>query len=194
MIHGRELTGDWKRASGREWLVTNGLGGFAAGTVSGANTRRYHGLLVASLKPPVERTVLLAKVDLSVNYDGRRYALGANEFDGGAVHPQGYVHLESFRLQGGLPTWRYAIGDALLQQQIFMAPLMQSSYLGLRLLRASSPMDIMLLPLCTHRDYHPQLRGAHAFGVESSESSCSVRAFDGARAAFVDRTGPLRAW
>ncbi len=181
MIHGRELTGDWQSASAREWLVTNSLGGFAAGTVSGANTRRYHGVLIASLRPPVERTLLLAKVDLSVQYDGRRYDLAANEFDGGVVHPRGYVHIESFRLRDGIPTWCYAFGDALLQQQIFMAPLMQSSYLGLRVLRATLPMDITLQPLCAYRDYHAQQRGAQAFAVEPGASACTVRAFAGSR-------------
>lgn len=89
LLLGRDLTGDWNIASRREWLVTNGLGGFAAGTVAGANTRRYHGLLVASLKPPVQRTLLLAKADLAVRYQGRNVELGANEFSDGVIHPQG---------------------------------------------------------------------------------------------------------
>jgi predicted glycogen debranching enzyme len=182
LVLGRDLTGDWNLASRREWLVTNNLGGFAAGTVSGANTRRYHGLLVASLTPPVQRTVLLAKVDVRVNYQGRSVELGANEFSGGVIHPQGYAHIESFRLLQGIPTWRYAIGDALLEQQIFMAPLTHSSYLGLRLLRAGAAIDIALQPLCTYRDYHSQLRGERDFRVDAAPSSCTVLAFDGARA------------
>jgi len=180
-VLGRDLTGDWGTASRREWLVTNNLGGFAAGTVAGANTRRYHGLLVASLKPPVARTVLLAKVDLSVRYQDRSYELGANEFGGGVIHPQGYVHIESFRMLDAIPTWRYAIGDALLEQQIFMAPLTHTSYLGLRLLRASASVDVTLQPLCTYRDYHSQLRGANAFLVDAAQAGCAVRAFDRAR-------------
>src|SRR5438093_1139543 len=67
----------------REWLVTNGLGGFASGTVAHANTRRYHGLLVASLRPPVERVVMVAKVDAFVEYQGRRFGLACNEFADG---------------------------------------------------------------------------------------------------------------
>src|ERR1035441_4446042 len=181
VVLGRDLTGDWGTASRREWLVTNNLGGFAAGTVAGANTRRYHGLLVASLKPPVARTVLLAKVDLSVRYQDRSYELGANEFGGGVIHPQGYVHIESFRMLDAIPTWRYAIGDALLEQQIFMAPLTHTSYLGLRLLRASASVDVTLQPLCTYRDYHSQLRGANAFLVDAAQAGCAVRAFDRAR-------------
>ena len=120
LVLGRDIAADWSTACRREWLVTNNLGGYAAGTVAGANTRRYHGLLVASLKPPVQRTVMLAKIDLRVRYRERNYELGANEYADGVVHPRGYVHIESFRLRGGIPTWRYAIADALLEQQIFM--------------------------------------------------------------------------
>jgi len=107
-VMGRDITGNWETASRKEWLVTNGLGGFAAGTVAGANTRRYHGILVATLNPPVERLMVVAKLEVSVMYLGRRYDLSANEFDGGAVEPKGFVHIESFQLEGGIPTWRYA--------------------------------------------------------------------------------------
>src|SRR5689334_578672 len=99
----------------REWLVTNGLGGFAAGTVALANTRRYHGLLVASLKPPVERLVLVSKVDVEVEYRGRRYPLTANEYADGTIAPRGFDHLVSFRLDGSIPVWTFAIADALLE-------------------------------------------------------------------------------
>ena len=69
----------------REWLVTNGLGGFASGTVALANTRRYHGLLVASLSPPVQRVLMLAKLDVTVRYRGITFELGCNEFEGDSL-------------------------------------------------------------------------------------------------------------
>ena len=81
----------------REWLVTNGLGGYAAGSVSLANTRRYHGLLVASFKPPVDRLVLVSKVDIAVGYRGVTYALTSNEFADGTLSGRGFEHLVSFR-------------------------------------------------------------------------------------------------
>ncbi len=65
---GREVCGDLEAAEAREWLVTNGLGGFASGTVAGTATRRYHGLLVAALHPPAGRTLLVAGLDESVRY------------------------------------------------------------------------------------------------------------------------------
>jgi len=181
LVLGRDIAADWGTACRREWLMTNNLGGYAAGTVAGANTRRYHGLLVASFKPPVQRTVMLAKVDLRVRYRERNYELGANEYADGVVHPRGYVYIESFRLRGGIPTWRYAIADALLEQQIFMAPLKHTSYLSLQLLRASAGLEVTLQPLCTYRDYHCEARGARPFEVRSGAAQCAVSAFEGAR-------------
>ena len=70
---GRADCGRFESAVEKEWLVTNGLGGFGAGTVSGANTRRYHGLLVAALRPPLERTVLVAKIDAVAEYNDKSY-------------------------------------------------------------------------------------------------------------------------
>jgi glycogen debranching enzyme len=161
--------------------VTNGLGGFACGTVAGANTRRYHGFLMASLSPPVERTLLVAKIELSVLYLGVETDLSANEFAGGAISGQGFVHLESFAVQDGIPVWRYAVADALLEQRIFMAPGANTSYLRLELLRATGPLRATLKPLITYRDYHSHGRGANAFQLEAEAELCRVQAFAGAR-------------
>jgi predicted glycogen debranching enzyme len=181
LILGRASCGDWQTASRYEWLVTNGLGGFACGTVAGANTRRYHGFLVASLRPPVERVLLVSKVELSVQYQGTQTDLSANEFTGGVISGLGFEHLESFSIRQGIPTWRYAVADALLEQQIFMAPGANSSYLGLTLLRASAPLRVTFKPFVTYRDYHSQNRGAQALQVQSQGGTCTIRAFDGAR-------------
>jgi predicted glycogen debranching enzyme len=161
--------------------VTNGLGGFACGTVAGANTRRYHGFLMASLSPPVERTLLVAKIEPSVQYLGVETDLSANEFEGGAISGHGFVHLESFAVQHGIPVWRYAVADALLEQRIFMAPEANTSYLRLELLRASAPLRATLKPLITYRDYHSHGRGARDFQLEADAEQCRVQAFAGAR-------------
>src|ERR1700740_3170053 len=81
----------------REWLDTNGLGGFASSTIIGLNTRRYHGLLVAATKPPVGRLVLLSKLEESLFIDGERFDLSANRHPG-VVHPEGFRYLKQFRL------------------------------------------------------------------------------------------------
>jgi predicted glycogen debranching enzyme len=162
--------------------VTNGLGGFACGTIAQANTRRYHGFLLASLKPPVQRTLLVSKVDLVVEYQGQSLEIGANEFADGTVSPRGFIHLESFAIPDGIPTWRYAIADALLEQQIFMAPGANTSYLRLRLVRGSGAMRLTLKPYVTYRDYHSHAHGEHPFKLDSSTEHCRIQAFDGARA------------
>jgi predicted glycogen debranching enzyme len=181
MTLGRQICGSWDGAANYEWLVTNGLGGYACGTVALANTRRYHGFLMASLAPPVQRTLLAAKFDLSVEYLGATADLSANEFAGGAITPRGFVHLESFAIVEGVPTWRYAIADALLEQQIFMARGANTSYLRLELLRSSAPMRITLKPFVAYRDYHSQGIGPKEFQLDAAPQGCRIQAFAGAR-------------
>ena len=178
---GRDLCGNWDEAVRREWLVANGLGGYACGTVALANTRRYHAFLMASLAPPVERTLLVAKVEVSVDYLGRRYALTSNEFADGTVDPRGFADIESFAVEDGIPVWRYALADALLEQRIFMAPGANVSYLTLQLRRASAAARIELKPLAAYRGMHAHEQGGSPFGVEARAAGCTVRAFEGAR-------------
>lgn len=154
--------------------MTNALGGYAAGTVALANTRRYHAFLMASMAPPVERTLLVSKIELSVEYQGRQVDLTANEFLGGIISPQGFVHLESFAIRSGVPTWRYAVGDALLETQIFMADAANTSYLRMQLLRGLAPMRVTLKPFVTYRDYHGHSRGTLDLGLNSDTTMCRI--------------------
>jgi predicted glycogen debranching enzyme len=178
---GRQICGHWEGAADYEWLVTNGLGGYACGTVALANTRRYHGFLVASLAPPVQRTLLVAKTDIRVKYLDLESDLTANEFAGGTISPQGFVHLESFAVIDGMPTWHYAVADALVELKIFMAQGANTTYLSIELLRSSAPMQVTLKPYVTYRDHHSQGIGAQPFELEAAADQCSVRAFAGAR-------------
>src|SRR5438067_7176987 len=107
---GPETCGDLAAALGREWLETNALGGFASATIVGMNTRRYHGLLVASLRPPVERYVLLSKLEETLVVDSALCELGVNRYPG-AVHPEGYHFLVRFRLDP-FPVFTYRAGGA----------------------------------------------------------------------------------
>ena len=84
---GREACSDLEFANKREWLVTNGIGGYASGTIAGIRSRSYHGLLIAALQPPVARTLLLAKFDETATYDGLEYSLFVNHWTKGAVEP-----------------------------------------------------------------------------------------------------------
>src|SRR5689334_25426344 len=90
------IYGNPDSAGRREWLETNGIGGFASSTVIGMNTRRYHGLLVAATQPPVGRMVLLAKLEEAVIVGGRRFELSCNRYPG-AIYPEGHLLLKEFR-------------------------------------------------------------------------------------------------
>jgi len=176
LILGRANSSTFEAACRREWLVSNLMGGYACGTVGGANTRRYHGFLIASRTPPVERTLLVAKVEVSLEYLGHLYHLSANEFAGGAVDPRGFIHIESFTIDHGIPCWRYALADALIEQRIFMAPDAQTSYLTLEVKRATAPLRCELKPLLIHRDHHAQSRGKQPLDMQVSEGHLTVRA------------------
>lgn len=151
---GRETCGDLTAALRREWLVTNGLGGYASGTLSGINTRRYHGLLVAALEPPVGRTVLVGGVMEHVTYAGATTALSTHEYVDGTIDPHGYRHLQSFRLEGTLPVWTFAIADALLERRVWMAHGANTTYVSYRLVRATGNLELSVTPLITYRDFH----------------------------------------
>ncbi|HEX9370502.1 MAG TPA: glycogen debranching enzyme N-terminal domain-containing protein, partial [Roseiflexaceae bacterium] len=183
LVHfGRELCDDLAAGMRREWLVTNGLGGYASGTLAGPNTRRYHGLLVAALNPPVERTVLVGGAVEWASYDGRRYPLSAHEYAGGTVDPHGYRHVQSFALEGALPVWTFALADALLERRVWMAYGANTTYVRYRLLRGTRPVELEITPLVTYRDFHALSSGAGwRPAVEPQPRQATIRAFDGAR-------------
>jgi len=131
---------------------------------------------MASLAPPAARTLLVAKIDVSVDYLGRHAELGANEFGDGTIAPDGFKHLQSFMVLDGIPTWIFAVADALLLQQIFMPAHANTSYLRLELLRASAPLRVNLRPFLAYRDYHCQSRGASSLQIESGALECRVGA------------------
>jgi predicted glycogen debranching enzyme len=171
---------DFSQSIDREWLVTNGLGGFAAGTVSGANSRRYHGLLVAALHPPVGRAVLVANLDIRVHLGDEIADLGTNEYGVGFVNPNGYSRIRSFVLEGGIPTWEYEIADTVIQKRIWMAQESNTTYVQLTLLEASAPVGLELRPLCTHRDYHAHGHGPWPIEVQPLADGFTITGYPGA--------------
>jgi len=177
---GRETCGSLEIAEQREWLVTNGIGGFASGTVSGNLTRRYHGLLVAALHPPVGRTQLVAKLDETAHYAGIEYALATNRCLSGAVEPKGYVNIESFRLEGTTPIWQFALGDALVEKRIWMHRGENTTYVQYTLLRGGQPLGLELKALVNYRDFHSSTHaGDWQMKVEAIEEGVQINAFDG---------------
>src|SRR3984885_14718242 len=102
----------------REWLETNGLGGFASSTIAGANTRRYHGLLMAATQPPAGRVLLLSKLEETLIAGNQRFDLSTNLYPG-AVHPEGYRYLTEFRLDL-FPVFTFEAGGVTIEKRIFM--------------------------------------------------------------------------
>jgi predicted glycogen debranching enzyme len=144
---GPEVCGDLAAAESREWLVTNGIGGYAFGTVAGLETRSYHGLLVAALQPPGGRRLLLAKLDETVHYNGQVFHLAANRWVGGAVTPQGFRLLKRFHLEDATPVWTFALADALLEKRIVMAQGANTTYILYRLVHAREPIALIVKAL-----------------------------------------------
>jgi len=185
---GREVCGDLDAALRREWLVTNGLGGYASGTLSGVATRRYHGLLIAALAPPVGRTALVGGMIEWASYGGRqgtgspvRVPLSAHEYGDGTIDPHGYRYLQSFTLEGMLPVWVFAIGAALLERRVWMAYGANTTYVSYHLLRGTGPLGLEVTPLVTYRDVHALSHGqGWQPGVAAHLRGAEIRAFDGA--------------
>ena len=185
---GRALCSDPHISTGREWLVTNSLGGYAMGTVSGIRTRCYHGLLVAALDPPLGRTLLVAQADETVTVDGADYALAAHRWTDGTIAPRGFMHLDRFHLAGTVPVWTYALGDALLEKRVWMEHGANTTYVRYTLARARSPVDLRIKTLVNHRDHHATTQAnGWTMDVSPVSDGLRVQAFDGA-APFVLRS------
>lgn len=139
---------------GREWLETNGIGGFASGTINGCNTRRYHGVLVAATKPPVGRFVLLSKFEETLIVNGRAYELSTNRYPG-VVHPQGFRFLTQFRLDP-FPVFTFSVDEVEVEKKLFMVRGQNTTVVTYKLISASrqSSVELELRPLIASRDYH----------------------------------------
>jgi len=135
-----------------EWLVTNGRGGFAMTTVCQMLTRRYHGLLVAAIDPPVERYVLLAKLEATATVVSRKYELGTNQYPD-VTYPEGCKFLESFTARPH-PAWRWRVGTALIEQTLCMVDGEDTTVVRYRLLEGDGPVALAVRPFCTSRHFH----------------------------------------
>jgi predicted glycogen debranching enzyme len=160
------VCGDLSESSRREWLETNGIGGFASSTIVDLNTRRYHGLLIAATNPPVGRMVLLSKFEDALILDGKRYDLSANQYDG-TVHPQGHLHLNSFRLDP-FPVFNYRLDDIELEKSVFLVHGENTAVIQYELFGDLGGRSAMLeiRPLIAFRDYHSLTRANEALRRE----------------------------
>ena len=141
-----------RNALSKEWLETNGLGSFASSSIIGANTRRQHGLLVASLRPPVERHVLLSKFEERVVCNGQESHLGTNLYPG-TVFPHGFNIQNEFRLRPW-PTSRYTTIDFEIEKSVCLIHGENTVIITYRNIRSNGPIDLELRPLLAFRDYN----------------------------------------
>jgi predicted glycogen debranching enzyme len=153
MLIGKEECQDPDRALSLEWLETNGCGGFASGTVAGANTRRYHGLLVVALPPENHRYVLVNHLEEWLCIDGQEFPLTTNVYPG-VIHPQGYCHCVSFS-STPWPTWTFAFNDHTVTREIFCVWGQSRLVVRWKLLKpATDSIKLRVRPMLTGRDYH----------------------------------------
>jgi predicted glycogen debranching enzyme len=178
---GREICGDLDAAEAREWIVTNGIGSFASGAVAGSFTRRYHGLLIAALQPPLGRTQLVSAIDETLRYGDLEYPLATHRWASGAIDPSGFRYIESFRLEGTTPVWTYALADALIEKRIWMRQGENTTFLQYTLVRASSSAELECKTLVNYRDFHSFTHaGDWRMKIDPLSDGLRIIAFDGA--------------
>jgi predicted glycogen debranching enzyme len=180
----KETCGDLDAALRREWLETNGLGGFASSTIIGLNSRRYHGLLVAATKPPVGRVVMLSKLEETFFIERQPFDLSANRYPG-VVHPQGFRYLKHFRLDP-FPVFTYEIEGIEIEKTVFMIHGENSTVVQYELkknnhLERPKKLWLELGPLIAFRDYHSTTHenGAINPAVEERSGLASVAPYQG---------------
>jgi predicted glycogen debranching enzyme len=152
----RAILQNFADATQHEWLETNGLGGWAGSSIIGANTRRYHGLLVAAIVPPTERMVLLSKLDETIitgQDEKTRYELGVNLYRDNIIAPQGHHYLTGFT-KDLFPQWEYEVEGIQLKKTIFMIHGENTTVIIYDVAEASQPFTLELLPLIASRNYH----------------------------------------
>ncbi len=149
-----DICTDFQSASSREWLETNGIGGFASSTVSGANTRRYHGLLTAATKPPLGRVTMLSKFEETLRINDKTFELSANQYPN-AIYPNGYRYLKNFRL-APFPVWTFEIEGIEIEKKIFMTYGENTTIVQYKSKVQSlvSNVQLELKPLLSFCDYH----------------------------------------
>jgi predicted glycogen debranching enzyme len=137
----------------REWLITNGLGGYASGTIAGVPTRRYHGLLVAALPNPLGRTMMFNQLSENIRLpDGSQHWIGGYERDT-ALDVRGLDHLHEFRLEDGLPVWSFELGAFSIERRIVFAHLQNTLFIQYRLLRGAGSVGLSLRPSFQFRSH-----------------------------------------
>lgn len=155
---GREWCINFSLSGSNEWLVTNGLGGYASGTVAGQLSRRYHGMLIAPTKPPLGRKVLVSNFEETIFYGGKEFHLYTRHMESGGINPKGFKYLERFHLEGTSPVWTFSLSDTKLEKRIWMEKGSNTTYVQYSLHHSSKPMRFRIRALINFRDHHSQTK------------------------------------
>ncbi len=175
----------------REWLVTNGVGGFASATLAGAATRRYHGLLVAADPPPNARWVLVSGADEFIRHgDAAEVPLSTQEYDGGVLHPAGYSAIAAFSLRGQRPIWRFDTDAGSIEKTIWMERGRSRTFIRYTN-HAAHLLRLRVRPFVTLRWFHALRRGDDPTfeALQTGPGSLSVRADGGAPCVHLGGSG-----
>jgi predicted glycogen debranching enzyme len=176
-LYTQETYGELHPSLDREWLITNGLGGFASGTVAGCNTRRYHGLLCAATLPPVGRVMLLNRIGEVIRVAGREnelLELSINQF-GDKYHPRGDRFLRRFQLDISHARWDYEIEDIRVSKEVLMP--WRKNVIGIRYTvePGETALELSLLPFVRMMDFHALRHSETNFEQSHGPKSCSVK-------------------
>jgi predicted glycogen debranching enzyme len=146
----------------REWLVTNGLGGYASGSIAGVATRRYHSLLIAALPSPLGRRVMFNHLsELLRLRGGQTYRFGGEERVGGQLDLHGAEHLTEVRLELGLPVWRYEVDGIAFEKRVLLPHRQNTVYVNYRLVIGDGPVRLKLRPSVHFRPPDARVNGTH---------------------------------
>ena len=153
MVSAKTITDKNNQHIQQEWLVTNGIGGFASSTVPCINTRRYHGVLIASQRPPIERVAIVSRLQEEITIDGRHYFLSSARIEGGKYTSNGCIHLERFE-QKPLPVWYYQIRDVLIIKSLNMVYGQNTTIVTYKILSNENRVSFKVTPYYLFRDFH----------------------------------------
>jgi len=170
-INKSDLT-DLNKSKKLEWLITNGLGGYSSSTVTGMNTRKYHGLLITSVKPPLDRKVTLSKVEEEIEIDGKTYELSTNRYLD-VIHPKGYVLLEKFELNP-FPCFTYKIGDLTFEKKIYMFYGKNAVAITYSIASKNKNVKLKLRPLVNYRSIYSLTKDVINFKTVEDDSAVKI--------------------
>jgi predicted glycogen debranching enzyme len=163
----------------REWLVTNGLGGYASGTLAGVASRRYHGLLIAALPAPLGRWVMLNHLSELVRLpDCMQAFLGGEERTGGQLDVPGSAYLTEFRLDQGLPIWRFQVGNSTIEKHVLLVHGQNTVHIEYRLVAGNGPLRLKLRPSLHFRPHDAPVSAPaeRPYAITVSDHRYDVRA------------------